>query len=71
MAVGSGRNTRINQAEDILACVSWIYEAVGVMAERGELDDNELLRILRAAARIKELALSERNGKETSDGYSN
>jgi len=58
------RSIRIEQAEHILACVSWIYEAVGVMAERGELDDDELLRILRAAARIKELALAERNGKQ-------
>ncbi len=62
MAV-TDRAIKIEQAENILACVSWIYEAVGVLAERGELDDDELIRILRAAARIKELALAERNGE--------
>jgi hypothetical protein len=58
----TNRAIRIEKCESIVACVSWIYEAVGVMAERGELDDDELIRILRAAARIKELARAERKG---------
>jgi len=58
------RTQRIEQSENVLALCSDIYEAVGVLAERGQSNDDlaELLAILRATARIKELALANRNG---------
>jgi hypothetical protein len=58
------RARRIETHENILALCSDIYEAVGVLAERGQTQDDltELLAILRATARIKALALTSRNG---------
>jgi hypothetical protein len=58
------RARKIETSENILALCSDIYEAVGVLAERGQSHDDlaELLAILRATARIKALALASRNG---------
>lgn len=58
------RSIRIEIAEHIIAKCIDIYRAVEALAERGELDDDELILILRATVRIKELALAERNGKD-------
>jgi hypothetical protein len=55
------RARRIELYECLIALCLDIYEAVGVLAEQGEADEGELIRILRAAARVKELALEERN----------
>lgn len=56
------RAKNIERLENILALCSDIYEAVGVLAERGTrpIDTDELLRILVATARIKAIVDQER-----------
>lgn len=54
---------RIERAENIIAACIGICRAVEALAERQEVDEHELLTILRAVALIKATALEERNSK--------
>lgn len=57
---------RIEHAENLIALATELSESVMFIAERGEIarpDEQELIRILGVAARLKRIALDLRKGE--------